>query len=66
MRIGGWKTPSVFRRCNVVDERDLTEAAERLSGFLAHAASAPPTVVPLEAARAARAGHDRFQKTPSA
>lgn len=49
MRIGGWKTPSMFRRYNVVDERDLTEAAERLSGFLAHAASAPPTIVPLGA-----------------
>ena len=33
MRIGGWKTASMFRRYNVVDERDLTEAAERLTGF---------------------------------
>jgi integrase len=64
MRIGGWKTPSMFRRYNVVDERDLTEAAERLSGFLAHAASAPPTIVPLDAARATRAGRERLQKTP--
>jgi hypothetical protein len=47
MRIGGWKTPSMFRRYNVVDERDLTEAAERLAGFLADASSAPPTIVPL-------------------
>jgi integrase len=47
MRIGGWKTPNMFRRYNVVDERDLTEAAERLAGFLADAASAPPTIVPL-------------------
>jgi hypothetical protein len=37
----------MFRRYNVVDERDLTEAAERLAGFLADAASAPPTIVPL-------------------
>jgi hypothetical protein len=47
MRIGGRKTPSMFRRYNVVDERDLAEAATRLSGFLADAASTPPTIVPL-------------------
>jgi integrase len=65
MRIGGWKTPSMFRRYNVVDERDLTEAAERLAGFLMEAASAPPTIVSLKAARAVRTGCDRLQKTSS-
>jgi integrase len=30
MRIGGWKTDSVFRRYNIVDERDLEEAAQAL------------------------------------
>ena len=54
MRIGGWKTPSMFRRYNVVDERDLTEAAERLAGFLTDAASAPPTIVPLAASAETR------------
>jgi hypothetical protein len=39
MRIGGWKAASMLRRYNVVDERDLTEAAERLSNFLTNAAS---------------------------
>jgi len=51
MRIGGWKTPSMFRRYNVVDERDLTEAAERLSGFLTDATRAAPTILPLATAR---------------
>jgi integrase len=32
-RIGGWKTPSMFKICNVVDERDLAEAGERLAGW---------------------------------
>jgi hypothetical protein len=54
MRIGGWKTPSMFRRYNVVDERDLTEAAERLSGFLTDATRAAPTILPLATARRSR------------
>ncbi len=63
MRIGGWKTKSMFARYNVVDERDLTEAAERLAGFLTDAASAPTTIVPLAPVRAARSGPDRIQKS---
>lgn len=30
MRIGGWKTRSVFERYNVVDQRDVAEALDRL------------------------------------
>jgi hypothetical protein len=60
-RIGGWKTPSRFRRHSVVDERDLTEAAERLSTFLTGAASTAPIIVPLAAARAARATGEHGQ-----
>jgi len=50
-RIGGWKTKSMFARYNVVDERDLAEAGERLAAFLTDAAPTPPTVVPLRAPR---------------
>src|SRR5262245_55352922 len=45
-RIGGWKTASMFKRYNVVDERDLADAGARLSVFLAKASSATPTVMP--------------------
>jgi hypothetical protein len=62
-RIGGWKTASMFKRYNIVDERDLAEAGERLAVFLTGAASASPTVVPLAAARAARASGEHGQNT---
>jgi integrase len=46
-RIGGWKTPSMFKRYDIVDERDLRDAGERLSTYLATETTAAPTVVPL-------------------
>jgi hypothetical protein len=39
-RIGGWKTASMFKRHNIVDERDLADASEHLSAFLAGATAA--------------------------
>jgi hypothetical protein len=63
MRIGGWKTKSMFARYNVVDERDLTEGAERLAGFLADAASAPPTIVPLARSTPPGGGPSRRTRT---
>jgi integrase len=62
-RIGGWKTASMFKRYNIVDERDLADAGERLSAFLTTQASASPTIVPLAAARAARATGEHGQNT---
>lgn len=29
MKIGGWKTPSVFKRYNIVDQRDIREGLEK-------------------------------------
>ena len=46
-RIGGWKTASMFKRYDIVDERDLRDAGERLSTYLATETTAAPTVVPL-------------------
>jgi integrase len=60
-RIGGWKTASMLKRYNIVDERDLADAGERLSVFLTGAASAAPTIVPIADARATRrkTGHEQ-------
>ena len=33
MKIGGWKTDSVFRRYDITNEKDMEEAAERLTEF---------------------------------
>jgi hypothetical protein len=30
MKVGGWKTASVFKRYNIVDERDIAEVAAKL------------------------------------
>src|SRR5262249_29684768 len=57
MRIGGWKTPSTFRRYNIVDENDLAVAGERLAEFLTTAGTATPTVVPLGPTGAPRPQH---------
>jgi integrase len=46
-RLGGWKTASMFKRHDIVDERDLAEAGERLSTYLATETTTAPTVVPL-------------------
>jgi hypothetical protein len=62
-RIGGWKTTSMFERYNVLDERDLADAGERLSAFLAEAGTVAPTIVPLEPAHRTRGARVHGQNT---
>jgi hypothetical protein len=33
MKIGGWKTASIFRRYDIVDENDLQDAAAKIRQF---------------------------------
>jgi hypothetical protein len=47
MELGGWKTRSVFARCNVTSERDLAEAIERISGYVAERGAERPKARPL-------------------
>ena len=50
MKIGGWKTASVFRRYSIVDEDDLRRAAERVT-IVPNGAKAGQ-IVPLDTPRA--------------
>ena len=45
MRLGGWKTRSMFDRYAIVDSRDLAEAQQQLNAALA--APGPRKVVAL-------------------
>jgi integrase len=45
MQLGGWKTPSVFARYNIVEEQDLAEAQATLDRVLATPGAR--TVIPL-------------------
>src|SRR5262249_23706038 len=42
MELGGWRTRAIFARYNVTSERDLRDAIERVSDYVAeHAADVP-------------------------
>src|SRR5262249_39321172 len=47
MEFGGWRTRAMFARYNVTSERDLGEAIERVSGYLAERAAEAPKIRPL-------------------
>jgi integrase len=52
MRMGGWKTRSMFERYSIVDERDLDAASDAYDAFLDAATSDGRKVLPItEAAR---------------
>lgn len=53
MRMGGWKTRSMFSRYSIVDETDLAEAADAYDAFLDKAQGAGRKVVALGAKKAA-------------
>ena len=46
MQITGHKTPSIYRRYRIVDERDLKEATEKLQAHLAEQPKAP-VIIPI-------------------
>jgi integrase len=47
MRIGGWKTDSVFRRYNIVDDHDIADAMAKLENSQRIAKeSTNPTALP--------------------
>jgi len=44
MELGGWRTRAMFARYNVTSERDLGEAIERVSGYLAERTADAPKI----------------------
>jgi hypothetical protein len=53
-KAAGWRTPSMFRRYDIVDEADLVELFEDTSAFVAEREKQPRKVAVLNAARAKR------------
>jgi hypothetical protein len=47
MRLGGWRTRSMFSRYAIVDDRDLAAAGEAYARFLSQATAAPRKVARL-------------------
>jgi hypothetical protein len=47
MELGGWRTRAVFGRYNITSERDLADAIERVSRYVADRAAGAPKIGPL-------------------
>src|SRR5262245_15308518 len=47
MELGGWRTRAVFGRYNITSERDLADAIERVSGYVAERAADAPKIRPI-------------------
>lgn len=45
MKVGGWRTPSMFRRYNIIDHRDMEEAARQIAERQERLAKPNDTVV---------------------
>src|SRR5262249_35717838 len=48
MELGGWRTRAVFGRYNITSERDLADAIERVSQYVADRAADVPKIRPLQ------------------
>src|SRR5213593_1651158 len=49
MELGGWRTRSVLARYNVTSERDLADALDRITRYVAERSAETPKVQPLRA-----------------
>ena len=47
MRLGGWRTRSMFSRYSIADEQDLADAGQAYARFLERATSVPRKVARL-------------------
>jgi integrase len=52
MELGGWRSRAVFERYNITSERDLADAIERVSGYVADRAADAPKIRPLHGEQA--------------
>ena len=64
MELGGWRTRAVFGRYNITSERDLADAIERVSQYVADRAADVPKIRPLQG-EPAQNPHNRAARSRS-